>query len=70
VKLLIIGASALSAPDPKDLPSGVEEIKGHPCKVYDAFSDVGFRLAFSASAAPAKSPLRKLIDDSQYVLAK
>ncbi|MCY2954008.1 MAG: hypothetical protein NTU53_18860 [Planctomycetota bacterium] len=71
VRLLIIGASALSAPDPKDLTSGVERINGNPWAIRpEAFSDVGFRLAFSASAAPATSPLRTFIAKANYVLAK
>ena len=68
VKLLIIGASALSAPDAKDLTSDVGALKEHPWEIYEAYSDVGFRLAFSAP--PAKSPLRTFIAQAKYVLAK
>jgi len=67
VKVLIVGASALSAPNLNDLTLGADVIPKNPWKIDEAFSDVGFRLAFSAP--PAKSPLRAFIAQAKYVLA-
>ena len=62
-KLRVIGGSALSSPDLKvETPYPVDPAELH------GFSDVGFRLAFTAPAEPLQARLRRTLTAQGYLL--